>query len=349
MSFSRYFSLAALAVVSHAASGAFAVVSPAAAQALRNSPPGVARTAAIQAADRQLDHAPRAMRSIHTEHTLPHQGIRDASIEAERDFPAARQLALASALSGDSRYATAASRIIGAWLDVYQPDFNPIDETNMDALLEAYDFLPDDAKAPISVAFGNFVRNLARGYLDRMPGVHGGTATNNWQSHRVKLATLSAYESGEAALIERARQAFVKQLNDNLLPNGEVLDFEQRDAIHYVVYDLEPLITAALAAKMHGEDWYALATRSGASLQKSLDWLAPFADGSKVHQEFLHSSVRFDYERRDAGVAGFSGEFDPKNARNVFALAARLDTRYAALAQKLRAGPTWLDVVWPLS
>ena len=243
----------------------------------------------------------------------------------------------------------AASRIIGAWLDVYQPDFNPIDETNIDALLEAYDLLPDDAKAPISVAFGNFVRNLAKGYLDRMPGVHGGTATNNWQSHRVKLATLSAYESGDAALIERARQAFVKQLNDNLLPNGEVLDFGQRDAIHYVVYDLEPLITAALAAKMHGEDWYALATRSGASLRKSLDWLAPFADGSKVHQEFVHSRVRFDYERRDAGVAGFSGEFDPKNARNVFALAARLDTRYAALAQKLRAGPTWLDAVWPLS
>lgn len=349
MSFSQYFSVAALAVVSHAASGDFALVSPSAAHALRSSPPSEARTAAIQAAERQLDHAPRAMGSIHTEGTLPHQGIRDASIEAERDFPAARGLALASALTGDPRYATAASRIIGAWLDVYRPDFNPIDETNMDALLEAYDLLPEDAKAPISVAFGNFVRNMARGYLDRMSGVHGGTATNNWQSHRVKLATLSAYESGDDALIKRARQAFVKQLEENLLPDGEVLDFAQRDAIHYVVYDLEPLITAALAAKMHGEDWYTLATRSGAALRKSLDWLAPFADGSKVHQEFVHSRVRFDYQRRDAGVAGFSGEFDPKNARNVFALAARVDRRYAALAEKLRTGPTWLDAVWPLS
>jgi len=349
MSLSRYLPVAALAMASHAASGAFGVVSPSTAQGLRSSPPSQARKAAIQAAERQLDHAPRPMRSIHTEGTLPHQGIRDASIEAERDFPAARELALGSALTGDPRYATAASRIIGAWLDVYRPDFNPIDETNIDALFEAYDLLPDDAKAPISVAFGSFASNLARGYLDRMSALHGGTATNNWQSHRVKLATLSAYESGDDALIERARQAFVKQLKDNLLPNGEVIDFEQRDAIHYVVYDLEPLMTAALAAKMHGEDWYASAARSGASLQKSLDWLAPFADGSKVHQEFVHSRVRFDYERRDAGVAGFSGEFDPKNARNVFAQAARVDTRYAALAQKLRAGPTWLDVVWPLS
>jgi hypothetical protein len=349
MSLKRYLSLAAVAMVSHAASGAFAVVSPSAAQALRSSPPSEARTAAIKAADRQLDHAPRSMRSIHTEGLLPHQGIRDASIEAERDFPAARELALAYALTGDSRYAMAASHIIGAWLDVYRPDFNPIDETNIDALLEAYDLLPADAMAPMSVAFDNFARNLAKGYLDRMPGVHGGTATNNWQSHRVKLATLSAYESGDDKLIGRARQVFVKQLRDNLLPNGEVLDFEQRDAIHYVVYDLEPLITAALAAKMHGEDWYGLATRSGAALRRSLDWLAPFADGSKVHQEFLRSRVRFDFERRDAGVAGFSGEFDPKNARNVFALAARVDARYAALAQKLRAGTTWLDVVWPLS
>lgn len=288
------------------------------------------------------------MRTIHTEGTLPHQGIRDESIEAERDFPAARGLALAAAVTGDARYSTAAARILAAWLDVYQPDFNPIDETNIDALIETYDLLPADTKAPLRAAFGAFARDLANGYLDRMPALHGGTATNNWQSHRIKLVTLAAFETGDESLIERARQAFLKQLKDNLLTNGEVLDFKQRDAIHYVVYDLEPLLTAALAAKMHGEDWYGTATRSGASLQKSLDWLAPFADGSKVHNEFVHSRIRFDYERRDAGVPGFSGNFDPKNASNLFALAARLDARYAPLARKLRAGSTWLDVVWPL-
>jgi hypothetical protein len=99
---------------------------------------------------------------------------------------------------------------------------------------------------------------------------------------------------------------------------------------------------------VHGEDWYSLTAPSGASLQKSLDWLVPFADGSQVHEEFVHSSIRFDYERRDAGVPGFSGNFDAKNARNVFALAARLDPKYTGIVNKLGGAPSWLDVVWPI-
>lgn len=331
------------------ASASFALIDPSGAQALGDAPPSDARAAAIRAADRQLDHMPHAMRRIHTEGTLPHKGIRDQSIEAERDFPAARDLALAAALTGDVRYSDAASRIIQAWVNIYRPTFNPIDETNMDALFVAYDLLPQNSKAPFASSFTDFATNLAKGYLGRMQSLRGGTATNNWQSHRIKLATLAAYETGDQTLIKRARQAFIKQLNDNLLSDGGTLDFQERDAIHYVVYDLEPLVMAALAAKMHGEDWYHVAARSGASLQKSLDWLTPFADGSRVHPEFVHSSVRFDYERRDAGVPGFSGNFDPKGARNLFAAASRLDGRYQSIAVKLRASPTWLDVVWPLS
>lgn len=340
--------LAAAVLVANDAFGAFALVSPSVAESLRNGPATEARAAAIRAADRELDHEPHAIRRIHTEGTLPHLGIRDESIEAERDFGAARDLALAAALTGQARYANAASKIIAAWLNVYRPDFNPIDETNMDALLVAYDLLPADAKAPLAAEFVDFARNLAKGYLDRMPDVRGGTATNNWQSHRIKLAALAAYETGDDALIKRARRAYVKQLSNNLRPDGTVIDFQERDAIHYVVYDLQPLVMAALAAKMHGDDWYSLSAPSGATLEKSLDWLAPYADGSKVHAEFVHSSVRFDYQRRDAGLAGFSGNFDPKVARMVFALAARLDARYVPLTMKLHASSPWLDAIWPL-
>jgi hypothetical protein len=347
MTFHHLIFLAATTLAAPAAFGEFALIGPSTAEALRRTPESPARTAAIRAGERQLDHAPHAMRRIHTEGTLPHRGIRDESIEAERDFPAALDLALAAALTGDARYSNASARILAAWLETYQPDFNPIDETNIDQLLYAYDLLPPDAKSPLAARFGDFAKKLAKGYFDSIGSAKGGTATNNWQSHRIKLATLAAYETGDEGLIKRARQAFLRQLGDNLLSNGETIDFEKRDAIHYVVYDLEPLLAAALAAKMHGDDWYALAPRSGGTLQKSLDWLAPFADGSKTHDEFVHSTVRFDYERRDAGVTGFSGLYDPKGARKVFAWAARLDARYTPLAEKIQAD-SWLEVIWPL-
>jgi len=331
-----------------AAEPAFALVNPGEAEALARQKPSAARAQAIRFADRVLGRLPHAMTRVHVEGTLPHHGIHDESREALRDFPAARDLALAARLTGDARYGQAAARFIAAWTETYRPSFNPIDETGFDALILAFDLLPDVEKAPLAEPARRFWRTLAKGYLDRMPTLEGGTATNNWQSHRVKLATLAAFAAGEPDLVARARQAYAAQLAANLRPDGSCIDFAQRDAIHYVVYDLEPLAAAALAARRHGEDWYALAAPSGAALPRSLDWLAPYADGRLRHAEFLHTTVRFDEERREAGLAGFAGDFDAKAARDLFAMAARLDARYAALSRKLGSTGPWLDLLWPL-
>ena len=329
--------------------GAFALIAPAAADALRDAPTSPARAAAIRSADRVADRLPHTVPRIHVEGTLPHQGIYDESREALRDFPAARDLALAARLTGRERYATQAARLIEAWSSAYRPSFNPIDETGIDGLVVAYDLLPDAAKAPLARSVGRLLRELAEGYLERMPSLRGGTATNNWQSHRIKLVALTAYAIGDPALIAGARRAYAAQLAANIGADGTTIDFTQRDAVHYVVYDLEPLALAALAAARHGDDWYHLRAPSGASLAQALDWLVPYADGSRTHVEFVHSTVRFDGERRDAGVPGFAGDFDPKVAREVFALAARLDGRYAALARKLGASDPLLDIAWPLA
>lgn len=337
-----------LPVAAPAAEPAFALVSRDEAEALAGAKPSSARAQAIRFADRVLDRAPHAMSRIHVEGTLPHHGIYDESREALRDFPAARDLALAARLTGDDRYAAAAARLIAAWIETYRPSFNPIDETGLDALILAFDLLPDRAKAPLAEPGRRFWQALAQGYLDRLPGLKGGTATNNWQSHRVKLMTLAAFASGEPALIARARAAYAAQLAANLKPDGSCIDFDQRDAIHYVVYDLEPLAAAAFAASRHGEDWYGQAAPSGAALPRALDWLAPYADGRLHHAEFVHSTVRFDYERRAAGVAGFAGDFEPKAARDLFAIAARLDARFAALSRALGTTGPWLDLLYPV-
>jgi hypothetical protein len=190
---------------------------------------------------------------------------------------------------------------------------------------------------------------MAEGYLARMQAMRAeakGTSINNWQSHRVKIVTLAAVALRDNRLLADARTAYLRQLDANMRPDGSVIDFEERDALHYVVYDLEPLTRAALAASSMGQDWLTLKGHDGQSLQKGLDWLLPYADGRKTHEEYVHTTVKFDLQRRDAGLPGFSGLWDPKSANGLYWAASLLDARYRPLAQALAKNPPlWLSAV----
>lgn len=298
----------------------------------------------LAAAEKHLDDKPHPLAHVHTEGTLPHQGIRDESIAAERDWPLTRQAALAWRLSADARYLHQVNDYLAAWATTYQPDFNPIDETNLDGLIDAYVLTSAALPADTRDAVRTLLRKLGEGYIERIRAFperdKPGTATNNWQSHRVKLVTLAAAALGDQAMLKTARQLFEHQVADNIGPTGEVSDFADRDALHYVVYDLQPLVSAALAAKPFGDgDWLRYATPRGASLAKALDWLRPFAEGAKSHDEFVHTHVKFDREREQAGEKGYSGPWDPKTATALYWLAAQLDPIYLPVAQRLSPEP----------
>lgn len=322
---------------------------------------------------RALERVPHPMALVHTQGTLPHQGIYDESQEARRDWGAALDLALAARLTGEARLEAKAVALIGAWLPVYRLSFNPIDETMLDRFCIAFDLLTPAERSPIAEDFNRFAHAMAAGYLDHMPAIEGGKrasftigwnawllgrrkTTNNWQSHRIKLATIAAFASGDRALIERAKQAYVIQLDLNIMPDGSVADFAQRDSLHYVTYDLEPLLMTALAAHAHGEAWYEKKNPAGVGLKDALRWLAPYAEGTKRHEEFARSSLEFDRERAAAAVDGSGGAWAPQSAQYVYAMAARLDPDFAALSGKLLpgvagdTGPTapWLQLSMPI-
>jgi hypothetical protein len=198
-----------------------------------------------------------------------------------------------------------------------------------------------------------FLTKLANGYIaqiDAQPRPLKGTFKNNWQSHRIKLIAMAAFTLDNRKMINAAQRLFDEHIGDNIAPDGSTFDFGERDALHYVTYDLQPLVTAALAARRHNRNWLPEKAANGASLQAALNWLAPYADGSKTHEEFVHSSVPFDAKRREAGLPGYSGQWDPKNATELFHLAARLDGRYTPIALQLApTPPAWLAVCLPLA
>ena len=61
---------------------------------------------------------------------------------------------------------------------------------------------------------------------------------------------MAALACADPDLIEGATALFKGQVRDNLLAGGESIDFAERDAIHYVVYSVEPLLEAALFSSL---------------------------------------------------------------------------------------------------
>lgn len=300
----------------------------------------------------RLNDQPKALARLHTEGTLPHEGIYDQSVEAEKDLEFMRDAALVWRATGDERYLRLVDRFLLAWTTTYQPSFNPIDETHFDSLILAYDMTASALPVKTRNAATAFIAKLANGYVlrvDAQPRPLAGTYRNNWESHRVKLVAMAAFTLDDRKLINTAQRLFIEQIGENVAADGATVDFAERDALHYVAYDLQPLVIAALAARRHNRNWLAQRAQNGASLQSALDWLVPYALGEKTHEEFVHSSVAFDAKRREAGLPGYSGPWDPKDSAELFHLAARLSGRYASVALRLSPmPPAWLAVCLPL-
>jgi hypothetical protein len=325
----------------------FALFDPGPGDAWRAQADTPAAVAVLERATVGLTRPPGAIPVIHTEGTLPGRGIREISGRAREDFPVALALALAYRLTGDARYARRAETYLTAWATTYRWSFNPIDETSFDTLIMATD-LVDDALSPEAKArIDGFWRALSVGYLDAMDGTPINAETN-WQSHRIKLATLAAYRVGDPALIARAREAYRRHVSGNILADGSVHDFHERDAIHYVTYNLDPLMTAALAAQGHGEDWFGWRNASGAGAREAVTWLLPYAEGRRTHQEFVNSRIKFDADRARVGQAGYEGQWDRAGAVNTLRLARLMDPRFCAPSIALerateRPASVWLD------
>ncbi len=315
-----------------ALAGDYAILSQTYAKA---APRDAAANKVITAAKAALTRPPGAIPQLHTEGTLPGKGIREISLKAKEDQPIVLNQALAWRLTGDRAYLDQAGRYLEAWADIYQMSSNPIDETGFDTLLMAYDLTEADLPAAKRVKIDGFWRKMAVGYLDAMDAKPKNFNTN-WQSHRVKLATMAAFQTGDAKLIDRARAAYRAQVSANIQADGSVFDFHERDALHYVTYDLDPLMMAAISAKAHGEDWLTWKNAQGASLATAIDWLAPYAKGEKVHVEFANSKIQFDRDRAAAGQKEYAPHpWDVTNAVGTYALASLLDPRYRGLRDDL--------------
>lgn len=300
----------------------------------------------VAIADDSLRRPPQPRMAITTQGLMFTDQAYVESREAKRDWSRMLALALAARDTGQSRYQLGLGEYLDAWLAVFQPGNDAISESPFDAVVLAVELRREQLSLAQQQQLGRLFRRMANGYLDasRYPP---GTAVNNWQSHRIKLASLMAFVLRDEALLKRCRAAFRKQIAENLRPDGSVLDFEARDALRYVTYSLEPLLLTALVAREHGQDWFAYESPGGSSLNRSLRWLAEYASGRKTHEEFRNTVVEFDRRRARAGLPGYSGRWNPADASRCYQLAARLNPEWSQLADRLGRAPAWLELRFP--
>jgi Alginate lyase len=287
-----------------------------------------------RAAAPALTKAPDPLPVVHTAGVLPTTEAFKRAVESRRDWQLMSDLASLFAATSEQRYLARYEQYLSAWLSTYRISGNPIDETNLSLWMLAYRVAGGALPLPIQARMRIFACDLSARYQQRQPPERT-TSSNNWQSHRVKLAAMGAFVCGDSRLIDRAITAFKDQIRDNLLPTGEAIDFFERDAIHYVVYSVEPLLETALFSELNGKPLFDHVGPQGQSLSRTLEWIAPYARGDKSHQEFARSKVRFDAERAAAGVPGYSGPFDPRKARYAYWLASRLESRWSDLSLQL--------------
>ncbi|HEY0307540.1 MAG TPA: alginate lyase family protein [Acidobacteriaceae bacterium] len=326
------------------APSSYAIFSPAVITQISASNPH-ARDA-IASAEKFVDTPPHPLVRVHTKGTLPGDPIREQSKAAEKDWEGMLYLGLAYRLTGDPKYLSAADRYLAAWSNIYTVTFNPIDETHLSTMMMGYDLTRGHLSTSTEQHVTTLWRTMAEGYIQAMEGPHKDD--RNLYSHRTKLAVMAAYETGDPALEARAKAVFRKHVKRNIRKDGSVEDFYKRDALYYVTYDLDPLLMAAIAARMHGEDWFHTGDHRH-TIAHAIAWLIPYALGEKTHMEFVHSTEPADAKRRKAGEGGFSGQWNPAKAVDTLALAAILDPRFATpllqcVSHTGRAPSNWLEL-----
>ncbi len=247
--------------------------------------------------------------------------------------------------TGDQQAAATLEDWIEAWFTTYEPTGNDVNENKFFPLLVGYYYLRDGFEPSRREALDAFVRRLGEPHARAV-----GKATNftNRYTKHVRLAAICGMVEKKQAWIDLAFKGVRKFVEGALYGDGETIDLRRRDSLTYHSSALRPPIQLAMIVGEKGPELYRWENGRGGSLQKSVDYLVPYALGEKVHKEWVDSKSELDRRRAEAGLEKYEKGriYDPQNARRLMELAAYFDPELMDVVRHLVAGdaerfPTW--------
>ncbi|WP_316844622.1 alginate lyase family protein [Pedobacter psychrodurus] len=277
--------------------------------------------------------------TIRTEGLLKGNPKKVKTQQALPDMAKMFALALQYRLTGDQKYLNKCVEFLGAWAKINRPNGDPIDDTNLDPAVEAYDLVKTDLPPADKKLIEQWLSETARAEINSKRMKPGrGTAINNWNAHRLKVVGEIGYALNNHELINWTIENLKSHININLYADGTSLDFKERDAMHYHIYDLEPMLKLAIIIdRAKGPNFYTYESPNGSSIKKSVAWLIPYINGEKQHEEYVNTTVKFDRDRAKNNEPGFAAGtmFKPELALPVLKLTVYFDPTQTDLLNRV--------------
>lgn len=298
-------------------------------------------------AEKALNEAPNPIEKVTSQGLLQGNPAKTASLKAVLDGPKVYALALYYRLSGNKVYLNKAQDYLSAWAKLNKATGDPIDETKLEEFFTGYDLIRNKLTAEARQDIDSWMETIALAEINSVSAKPSkSTSKNNWNSHRIKVITQVVYTIHADKYRDTVNKLIEQQLNQNLYADGSSYDFAERDALHYHIYTLEPLLKAMIVVnRATGKNYYAVQAPNKGSVEKSVKFLLPFVTGEKTHGEFANSKVKFDRDRAANGEKGYVAghPFDPKNGIVVLSLAAYFDPSLIKVIQQV-GGANYYDL-----
>ncbi len=300
-----------------------------------------------------INEAPNPIDTIISEGHLTTDPKKIRTVKSLVDMNKIYALAFTYCIAKNPVYKVKCIEFLIAWASINHSAGNPINDTKLDPLLEAYDLIKNEMTEGDNEKMSVWLHEIADAEI-RNPRFTSGrkSVDNNWNSHRIKVVGNIAYLLKDKNYQQFTDTALQKQILKNLYPDGSGMDFEERDALHYHLYTLEPLLKiATIIKRATGKDYFAYESPSGSSIEKSVAFLLPYVKGEKVHHEFTNSKTAFDRQRAENKEPGYTigADFIPETAVEALSFAAYFEPTYRKTVQELlhtkSPYPNWPSVL----
>jgi hypothetical protein len=249
------------------------------------------------------------------------------SDKAKQPFGAIFALAVASRTAAEplrSESLRTAAVALLAWARAYPPTGNPIDELFFLPVLQAADLIAADLGAvdrrTVLDWAGEFAIAGDRFYAPKV--YQNKVRYNNWMARRLLIRAVASTVGGLASLRAELPDQLTEFTTRNYIAgpdgklDGRTYDFLQRDALHYHLSAVQPLVETLL----YTPDLVSTGVR--AAVLSGINFVRPYFLRQLEHVEFAATTIPFDLARRDEGNPVFQqAPWDPSHGRVLLRLA----------------------------
>ncbi len=293
-------------------------------------------SAEVEARD-LLEAEPQPLEVIHYEGLVNTDPRRIATVAKLREMDDVALLVRYWQLTEDAEAADALRRYLVAWASTYEPTGNDVNENKFYPMLVAYEALRDE--------FPPEERRLVDEWILEMAEMHAEAVrksdhlTNRYTKY-VRLTAIAGMIFERQEWIDLAHEGVKRFVRESLYEDGTSRDLKRRDTLTYHGSALKPMIELAMLAGPEGENLYRWTNQRGGSIEKSVDYVVPYALGEKTREEWTHSKIDLDRKRAEAGLEKYRRGrlYDPQNALELMERASYFDPDLTRVVAHLNGG-----------